>query len=196
MTEAADREEKRDWTPSAPVVTAWLLGGTVLTLLSGFTFLLVYGTTHSTAQGFSWSAGGWSLILGIVGVLVLHEALHGVVFWSFGCRPSFGVGLLKGTLPYFYCTAPGCRLNKRQFVTVGIALVLLISAAGLAAIAFSPFGSSLVVPCAMNVGGSIGDLWLAVVVLRQPRGTQVEDLKTGVRFHRPTVGTAYSVTPP
>ncbi|WP_264299146.1 hypothetical protein [Brevibacterium aurantiacum] len=38
------------------------------------------------------------------------------------------------------------------------------------------------VPAAVHLGGCVGDIALAWVAARQPRGTQVEDMKAGMRF--------------
>jgi hypothetical protein len=43
----------------------------------------------------------------------------------------------------------------------------------------------LVLPLAINLGGAIGDLWMAGMLLRSESGTMIEDHKDGLRFYPP-----------
>jgi hypothetical protein len=68
---------------------------------------------------------------------------------------------------------------------VALAPALLISVAGGLLVALAPFGGWLVVPLGLHLGGAVGDLWVTALVARQPRGTLVEDRKSGVAFFSP-----------
>lgn len=128
----------------------------------------------------------WPLLLVLVLLFVLflvHELIHGVTMRAFGARPSYGIGAVAGgLLPYFYCTAPGHRFSRGQYISVALTPALVVSLVGALWTAFLPLGGWLVVPLGLHLGGCISDFWLTVLVLRKPGGTLVEDRKTGVRF--------------
>ena len=63
----------------------------------------------------------------------------------------------------------------------------MISLVGAVCVAFVPYGGWLVIPLGFHLGGCVGDLWFLGMIARQPQGTVIEDLRTGVRFHRPAV---------
>jgi hypothetical protein len=127
------------------------------------------------------------LIIAVLVVLVVaHEWLHGLTMRRLGARPAYGVGTFGRVLPiYAYCTTPGHRFTRAQFAMVSAAPMLIISLVGALLVAYLSLGGWLVVPLALHLGGCIGDLWIAGMLLLQPGGTVVEDLRTGVRFHRP-----------
>jgi len=128
---------------------------------------------------------GLSLIALAV-LLVLHELIHGWTMRRYGARPTYGTGVLGRVMPYFYCTAAGFRFTRRQFVVVSLAPAVLISVAGVLALALAGDTADwLVLALATHLGGCIGDFWGTILALRQPPGTTYEDIKTGIRFHPP-----------
>ena len=120
-------------------------------------------------------------------VLVVHEALHGVVIALCGVRPRFGAGkMADGRTPYLYAGAPGHRFSRVQYLFIAWSPSIVGNAAIVALIAVFPWGVWLVLPLVVHVSGCVGD-WLMLAVLhRQPPGTVVEDTMQGFRLHPPT----------
>jgi putative zincin peptidase len=128
------------------------------------------------------------LALGLAaGLFVLHEALHGLAMRRVGAHPRFGVTMVGKVLPALYATAPAYRFRRPPFLLVAAAPAVLISALGFLACA-SPWGGYLVLPFAAHLSGCVGDAAMIWQVVRQPPGTEYEDLVDGVRFHRPHAG--------
>lgn len=175
-----------DWYPSRTVTLLWQLVGGGLFFLGVGLFAAANGGDGAVAIA-GWSAvGAFAATLALLLLLlVLHEAIHGAAMRRFGARPTYGVGVIYRLLPYFYCTAAGFRFTQRQFIAVSLTPLLIVSLLGALVVAVAPVGGWLVVPLAAHLGGCIGDLWGTALTLRQPPGTLVEDLKTGMRFYRP-----------
>jgi hypothetical protein len=49
---------------------------------------------------------------------------------------------------------------------------------------FGPWAGYLILPLALHLGGCVGDGFAAWRVLHEPPGTEYEDLRDGIRFHR------------
>lgn len=178
-----------DWQPGRRTLAIW--NGLALALLAlGLILFSVIHAVANDAAGFSLE--GASLLFGILltvvltfVLMVMHEGIHGLVMKRFGAVPSYGAMVMSKLVPVFYCTAPGARFTRRQFTAIALAPALAITIVCAVAIAFVPRGGWLVVPAAMHLGGCIGDFGMTAIVARQPPGTMVEDVKTGMRFHRP-----------
>jgi hypothetical protein len=110
-------------------------------------------------------------------LLVLHEAIHGLVMLAFGARPSFGVVLVGKSLPALYATSEGHRFIVAATPAVAISLLGFL-------LCFEPWGGYLIVSLAIHLGGCVGDAFECRRVLREPPGTEFEDLRDGIRFHR------------
>lgn len=138
-------------------------------------------------------ATGKDLLLGllgmaaaVVGLIVLHEGIHGLAMLPFGARPSFGLGVAGGgVLPYVSTTAAGHRFTRTGYVVVALAPSVVLTVLTLALVGWSPFGGWLVVPAAFHLGGCVGDWWLVAVAARHPPGSHYEDLREGLRIHLP-----------
>lgn len=176
-----------EWRPTRWTFLIWTIAGTAMAMV-GFA---VYG---SIAPGAQMPTGSWSitvslidLILGlalIFGLAAVHEAVHGVVMIAFGARPQFGV-LKMGRIPAgFYTTAPGHRFGRRAYLLICFAPLVVLAPLGIPA-CMLPFGAYLILPFAVHLGGCIGDLTIALHVLRDPRDVMVEDLRDGMRFWKP-----------
>lgn len=123
-------------------------------------------------QGGLWGEGvsqnGWNwigMLLGVfVGMLLLHEGLHGLFFWVFTRqRPHFGIG--PG---YFYACAPQWYIPRRQALVVMLAPAVGITLAGLLALAVLPTDWLLPVSLLviLNISGAVGDLYVALRSIR------------------------------
>jgi len=182
------RSGPNEWTLGFGIGIIWNVLGSVLAVVGAATFLEVYNLTHPVVRGIVLNIGaGFGPIL-LTGMLLLlliaaHELVHGLTMRLFGGRPRYGVGAMGKILPYFYCTAEGERFTRAQFAAVALAPMLALSLLGGLAVAYLPYGGWLVLPLGLHLGRCIGDFWVLGVVLMQPRGTLIEDMKTGVRFH-------------
>jgi Putative zincin peptidase len=137
---------------------------------------------------------GGSIRIGLVDVLlpvaviallvIAHEAIHGLVMLGFGARPRFGAMLVGRVMPAVYATSEGHRFTRAQYLTVAAAPAVTLSVLGFGA-CFGPWGGYLILPLAFHLGGCVGDGFASRRVLREPPGTECEDLRDGIRFHRP-----------
>ncbi len=118
-------------------------------------------------------------------MLVLHELVHGVIMGIFGARPQFGM-MWKEAM--FYATSPGFAYPRRQYLAIALAPLVVISLlAVLAMVLLAGTGWVTLVAfvATFNAAGSIGDLWIATIVLRYPSHTYVVDERDGVRIFLP-----------
>lgn len=118
-----------------------------------------------------------------VGVIVLHEIVHGLFFWLFtGSRPVFALKIV-----YAYAGAPDWYLPCRQYMVVGVAPLVVITALGVLLLAVVPQGWLLPVLLftALNAGGAVGDLGVAAWLLVQPAACLANDEGDRVTLYRP-----------
>ncbi|MDP4090344.1 MAG: DUF3267 domain-containing protein [Bacillota bacterium] len=110
------------------------------------------------------------VILLMIPVIILHEALHGLCYISFGGKIRFG---FKGI--YAYCQeTSGIKLLRIKFLIVLLVPVTLISILSL----FIPvyFGSLIFI---MNLVGSTGDLVMALYLVGIDNNSYILDTKNG-----------------
>ena len=134
--------------------------------------------------GWEWLVGLLALVAAIGVLLVLHEGTHALAMLRTGARPSFGVGMAGGILPYAYTTARGHLFSPLEYVAVALAPSLVLIPVTVALVGWAPYGGWLVLPAAIHLGGCIGDWWLVALAARQPSGSRFEDLEDGLRVHR------------
>jgi hypothetical protein len=109
-----------------------------------------------------------------VGVLVLHEGLHGLGFAVFGGRPKFGL-MIRGGIPYAYATCPGRVFTRTQYLVIGALPLVVIDVAVLPLAGFPAAAMDGMLAAAFNTAGAVGDLWMLALVLQTPRGTRFLD---------------------
>jgi hypothetical protein len=131
------------------------------------------------------------------GVVVVHEATHGLVIGLWGKRPKFGFihyGLAA------YAAAPGQRFKRNQWVVVALAPLVALSALGCVLMPLLPISAlGMTIFClAVNAAGAGADVWLSLKVLRFPPEACVVDEPDGIRLLTPTAegGSARLGTPP
>ncbi len=115
-------------------------------------------------------------------VLVLHELIHGFIMGIFGARPQFGV-MWKEAM--FYATSPGFAYPRAQYLRVALAPLVVLSLLAVLAIAVlagTAWTALVAFVATFNAAGSVGDLWIAAVVLRYPSHAYVVDERDGVRI--------------
>jgi hypothetical protein len=179
-------EVTRRWTVSRPVVLTWILLGFALFLLGIWLFGSVYLLSHGLRE-FSVEIGIVELVLLLVvtaGLLALHELVHALAMRRMGAAPSVGADILLKIAPVLYTTAPGHLFSRREYLVVALAPMVVVSGLGAVWVAMGPFGKELVQPLALHLGGCIGDLWVAGLILREPADTTFEDRRDGVTFRR------------
>lgn len=149
-------------------------------IVVGWWLLTVPLRAGLTGDGVPW----WQVIVGLLGLLAVHEGLHGVTMLALGHRPTFGAKLSQGLL---YALSEGAYYRRSEFLIIALAPLTLISLAGLALmprVADSPafwLGLAVVV----NAASAIGDLWMSARALRYPPSVLIRDEPTGVRFFMP-----------
>ncbi len=190
-----------EFKPTLAISVVWTVLATVMTVAGFILFALVHTQVGGTLGGdgslveygsdndtlyFSLRLGGMVALLAVViGALLVHEAIHGLGFWYFGGRPTFGATIVQKILPVLYCSAPGYQFSRAQFSVIILAPLVVISLVGILLMPFVNNGMLLVTPLAVNFGGAIGDVWMFGMILRRKSGTMIEDLKDGLRFHPP-----------
>jgi hypothetical protein len=123
--------------------------------------------------------------IAFIGVLPLHEAVHGAAIAYFGHTPRFGMKLDKGVL---YAMAENALFRRDEYVVVALAPLIAITVAVMALMLIVP--DWLVYPLAlaavMNGGGAIGDLWSVAQLRRYPRAALIRDEADGFRVYAPS----------
>ncbi len=164
------------------------IAGLVLLAVFGVLFFLWMAAFHSAdfAAGiqFNLQIGQFlAAILALIIVLVLHEGIHGLAYWLLaGVRPVFA---FKGA--YAYAAAPGWYMARGPYLAIGLAPLVLLSLAGMLALAVAPLSWLAVIYFAvvMNAAGAVGDLWVAVLLLRAPRGCLALDSGEEIQLFAP-----------
>lgn len=123
------------------------------------------------------------LLLDIVILVVLHEGLHGLCFWVItGKRPTFMIG--PG---YAAASAPGEYIRKYPYLITALCPVVVMTVAGMLAIPFVSPNILLHVTAitVFNIGGAVGDLWVAAGLVRRRGPIMVKDELDRVIFFQP-----------
>lgn len=120
----------------------------------------------------------------MIGILLLHEIIHGEVIRYYGHRPRYGMKLSKGVL---FATADGAFFWRDQYVAIALAPLVLISAGSLLLSLFLPVDISLwvMLAAAINAAGSIGDLWAALKVRPYAKNALIKDEADSFRVYTP-----------
>ncbi|WP_254767644.1 DUF3267 domain-containing protein [Salinilacihabitans rarus] len=111
-------------------------------------------------------------------VVVPHELLHGLFMARYGGRPEYGVGVSGFLLPYAYARTEGTTYARDEMLAVLLAPFVVITLAGLALLPVLPV-QPIALALAANAAGSIGDLWMAAVLLRYPSSVRVGERPDG-----------------
>ena len=195
MTMSVDRGSSPDtlppgmvseWRPGRATTLVWTILGTAIAMFGFF----VYG---SIALGKPLPTNSWSISINFIelaleialifGLGAIHEGVHGVVMIACGAKPEFGILRLEGMPAGFYATAPGHRFGRGAYLLICFAPLVVLAPLGIP-LCLLPFGAYLVVPLAVHLGGCIGDMTIALHVLRGPRDVVVEDMRDGMRLWR------------
>lgn len=147
------------------------------------------GSGEVTIDGGTFVVG---FLAGLTLGVILHEAVHGVVFMAFGARPRFGFKPWTRFGPVFYAAAPGSYLGKWRYVAAGLGPAVLLTAALAIALALAAesglLASVLMWAFVLNVAGSAGDMLMMRKVISYPGATRFEDTGEGFVVYGPPEG--------
>lgn len=158
-------------------------------LVFGLTMILGFIIRGSLRGHFEWQFDLllFPIVLGVfVALIILHEAVHGVLFLVLGGKPRFGVKLVGRFFPVALYATSRKPFFRNQYLLISLApfftltLVFLVTsilanADGIAALA--------VVAMAINASGSIGDLLAAWRIRRHGRSVLFEDTEDGFNWY-------------
>lgn len=127
-----------------------------------------------------WGVMLWLIInvLGYFIILPIHEVIHGFVFLFWGGKPYFGSRLPLA----LYCGARDQLFRRNQYLSVGLAPLLIITLAAIVITLYFPiFASYALFASIGNFAGAAGDVLVSQRLLRLPNSILVEDTDTGYR---------------
>ncbi len=182
---------------SRATMIALNLIGLVLVLLStaGFTMLAVYLRPESADSLFAFQLEGIEFLFALAGLLliifatlVLHEAVHGLGFLYLAkIKPVFA---FRGA--YAYAAAPGWYIPTRIYFWIGITPLITLSLLAVILLLVLPVAAltAVVLAAVMNASGAVGDIWVSILVLRQPRGSLALDNGDEISLYAPRSASA------
>ncbi|MDS0477208.1 DUF3267 domain-containing protein [Natrinema sp. 1APR25-10V2] len=195
MSNHVDEELLAQFSLSRALVLQWTVVSIIGFLISvgGFLVLYVLVTGDETALVGSLGVGieevwWWNLALSVVAlvavmalVIVPHELCHGLVMKAFGGHPRYGIGVAYVVFPYAFATTE-TRFTRNQFLVIALAPLVVLTLAGVPVMILFEW-PWLAVPLALNAGGAVGDVWMALVLLSYPAEVTVLDSTTGLEIY-------------
>ena len=127
------------------------------------------------------------LLVGTLLTLVLHELTHGVVMQMFGAKPRYGV-LWKQAM--FYATTPGYAYRRNDYLLIALAPLFILSILvilGMWLMQGTLWVALLAICGTINASGAIGDILIAIIVLRYTSTAFVMDERDGVCVFLPNI---------
>jgi Putative zincin peptidase len=125
----------------------------------------------------------------LVGVLLLHEWLHGLAIQWYGHKSRYGAkyaALGKLQIPIMlYATTDNGLFRRHEFIVIALTPLLVITLLGMAAGFILPdnWHFYLTLAVILNAGGAIGDIWMTWLVLRYPASSLVRDEADSIRIY-------------
>lgn len=137
------------------------------------------------AIGFSGMGGLVQITLAtlllMAGMILIHEAVHGICFWYFTrSMPKFAL-----KLTYAYAAAPTWYLPKKQYLVTALSPLVGLSVLGILLMLVVPreVFMALLFFLVTNASGAVGDLWVVGWLLRQPQDCYVNDRGDAVTLY-------------
>jgi hypothetical protein len=122
---------------------------------------------------------------GLILVVVVHEATHGVAVAAAGEKPSFGAG------PGFFYTTCHAPLSWRQYALVLVAPFAVINGLSIvAALVWPELAGWALFVSIVNAMGAGGDLWMLFRLRYAPRDGRIQDLASGFAVYAPAAAQA------
>jgi hypothetical protein len=176
------------------ILLIWTTLSLFLLILTASGASWYYAIIHHQTVSFSIKSaegGAWQGIIGLMGLIaitfvttIIHELVHGIAFAAFGGSPRYGLKV-KYFLPLAYATSPGDIFRRNAFIVIILAPLLVINIVSLLMLTIFPQAPWLIWVIAFNTGGAIGDIWIAVQLLRCPRSIEVEDREESIAIYAP-----------
>jgi hypothetical protein len=123
------------------------------------------------------------IVLVYLGMIVLHEAVHGLFFWLYTKdKPAFG---FRGV--YAYAGTPTWYLSKKPYLIVGLAPLVLISLVGFIVMIFVPsaWAFPILLFITLNASGAVGDIYAFFWILSKPSEVLVQDFGDRMKIYVP-----------
>ncbi|MBE9141327.1 DUF3267 domain-containing protein [Nodosilinea sp. LEGE 07088] len=146
-----------------PEAAAVLLPYTVLDIHSGGGFFITVSLVWVVGAG-----------LAIPITVIIHEAIHGLCFWSVTRRmPRFG---WRGVVAYT-TTPTELYILRNPYLWITLAPLVILTVSGLVLLWRSPLSALATLICivAFNASGSVGDIAVALWLLQKPTQTLIVD---------------------
>lgn len=160
----------------------------VLPLICIIAIILILRPNASSSGVFEFTSGSMFRFLGgillvTVGMLILHEGLHGLVFWlTTREAPKF-------EFKWYYASAsPGeWYLARRPFMIATLLPLIAITLVGLGLLPFISgyWRTMLILLIVFNASGAAGDLLVALRLAKLPPETLARDTGSEVTFYAP-----------
>lgn len=158
---------------------AYLIFNLIIASLRGLQRITIFSISAETSWG--WLLFG--LLFGLVSLVVLHEAAHGLFFWIYtGNKPLFA---FRWT--HAYAAAPDWYIRRNAYIVTALAPIFLLSGLGLLVSLFVPqdWLASLVLYISINFASAIGDLYVFYRLLQVPSSTYICDEGDRMTFYVP-----------
>ncbi len=173
----------------SPKLVIWLnIAALAFFILFGYAYLRFLAwlrpAVNLSFQSANWLIGLLALLVVYIGVILLHELIHGLFFWIITAeKPRFG---FRGA--YAFAAAPDWYLPRDPYLVVGLAPLVVITLLGLLLIPITPDGGLILLGFAItvNASGAIGDLAVVLWLLfKNPAGILVRDHGDAVDIYYP-----------
>ena len=173
------------------------IGGLVLLIFFGWLFtklaILLRPADAAAFLILRWEGiGAFLTIVIVLAILIvtitLHEAIHGLGFYVLAnARPIFA---FRGA--YAYAAAPDWYIPRNKYLVTALAPFVVISLIGIGLIPVVPatWIAPLVLACVINASGAVGDLWVALLLLRQPPDALSNDRGDEIKIFTPVPAAA------
>lgn len=155
----------------------------ILILWLPYQFYLALGTPLALFPNPEWS-GIVSLIVGaiiIVASMFIHELLHALALRLLGYHPllSYQRGFL------FAAIRPGEYIARSHYLIMVLTPLISMTLIGAIGMIFLPaaLGQIILIALLLNGAASVGDLWVARRVIKQPRSTWFASDDEGIKVY-------------
>ena len=115
----------------------------------------------------------------LLGVLVLHEWIHGRWIARYGHRPRYGIRWYA-----FYATTDGGYFRRDEFVRIALAPLVFISGAGAIISLFVPLELAqwIALAVVVNASGAAGDILMVIIARRYGPAALIRDEADAIRI--------------
>ena len=164
-----------------------IAAGIILFTVSFISGLIFRGMLTGEKEGtISISAAFFPAFLAtIAATIILHEAIHGLLFLVMGSKPRFGFRLLGKFFPVAYVTSNDL-LSRNRYLVVALGPLLILSTICFVTAVMSTLTGIMLLALsamAMNISGAIGDIAGTRHILKHSRDTFFQDTEDGFNWY-------------